>query len=117
MLEALRKVYEHDALAKDRELTPLERLAFHQQLSGPVMADLATWLNEQLDGQVEPNSTLGQAMRYLQKHWQALTLFLREPGAPLDNNICERALKRVILHRRTATSFAPKTAPTSLMCS
>jgi len=42
---------------------------------------------------VEPNSGLGQAIAYLLKHWEKLTLFLREPGAPLDNNLCERALK------------------------
>ena len=27
---------------------------------------------------------------------------LRKPGAPLDNNICERALKKAILHRKNA---------------
>jgi hypothetical protein len=31
---------------------------------------------------VEPNSGLGQAISYMQKHWQKLTLFLRVPGAP-----------------------------------
>jgi len=32
-------------------------------------------------------------------------LFLRQPGAPLDNNICERALKKVILHRKNALFY------------
>ena len=39
------------------------------------------------------------------KHWEKLTLFLRVPGAPLDNNICERALKKAILHRKNALFF------------
>ena len=39
------------------------------------------------------------------KHWEKLTLFLREPGAPLDNNLCERALKRAILHRKNALFY------------
>ena len=39
-------------------------------------------------------------MQYLIDHWQALTLFLRVAGAPLDNNVCERALKKAILHRK-----------------
>jgi len=39
------------------------------------------------------------------KHWQKLTLFLRQAGAPLDNNICERALKKAILHRKNALFF------------
>jgi hypothetical protein len=36
------------------------------------------------------------------KHWEELTLFLRQSGAPLDNNICEQALKKAILHRKNA---------------
>ena len=39
------------------------------------------------------------------KHWHKLTLFLRLPGAPLDNNICERALKKAIRHRRNSLFF------------
>jgi hypothetical protein len=41
----------------------------------------------------------------MRKHWEKLTLFLREPGAPLDNNVCERALKKAILHRKNAYFF------------
>ena len=54
---------------------------------------------------VEPNSSLGRAISYLLKHWERLTLFLRVPGAPLDNNICERALKTAILHRKNALFY------------
>jgi hypothetical protein len=49
---------------------------------------------------VEPNSALGEAISYLLKRWDALTLFLRKAGAPLDNNTCEQALKKAILHRK-----------------
>jgi hypothetical protein len=49
---------------------------------------------------VEPNSGLGKAFRYLLKHWEPLTLFLRLSGSPLDNNICEQGLKRAVLHRK-----------------
>jgi hypothetical protein len=38
-------------------------------------------------------------------HWGPLTLFLREPGAPLDNNIVERSLKKAILHRKNALFY------------
>ncbi len=34
-----------------------------------------------------------------------LPLFLRVAGAPLDNNVCERALKKAILHRKNAMFF------------
>jgi len=39
------------------------------------------------------------------RHWEKLTLFLRQAGAPLDNNICERALKKAILHRKNALFY------------
>lgn len=39
------------------------------------------------------------------KRWDKLTLFLRVAGAPIDNNICERALKRAILHRKNSLFY------------
>jgi len=55
--------------------------------------------------QVEPNLGLGKAITYFLRHWKALTAFLREASAPLDNNVCERALKRAILHRKNALCY------------
>jgi len=70
------------------------------------MAELKRWLTEQIEQKiVEPNSGLGEAMGYMLRHWEKLTLFLRQAGAPLDNNVCERALKKVILHRKNAYFF------------
>ena len=34
-----------------------------------------------------------------------MTTFLREAGAPLDNNIAERSLKRAVLHRKNALFY------------
>ena len=106
VLEQLAEVYQHDALAREQKLSPEARLQFHQAHSGPVMERLQAWLTAQFDSRlVEPNSALGEAITYLLKHWEKLTLFLRQPGAPLDNNVCERALKRAILHRKNAMFF------------
>ena len=106
VLETLAKVYKNDEIAKDRRLTPGQRLSFHQQRSSRLMKDLKNWLNEQLDQKkVEPNSGLGQAIAYMLKHWKPLTAFLRIRNAPLDNNMCERALKKAILHRKNALFY------------
>jgi hypothetical protein len=106
VLEAFQSVYRNDALARERGLTADERLALHQAESGPVMEQLRAWLKRQFDERlVEPNSALGAAINYLRKHWEKLTLFLRVPGAPLDNNLCERALKKAILHRKNALFY------------
>src|SRR4029077_18145297 len=42
---------------------------------------------------------------YLWRHWRPLTLFLRIAGAPVDNNIVERTLKRAVLHRKNALFY------------
>jgi hypothetical protein len=101
VLERLAEVYRAEEQAQG--LGPDERLRFHQTHSGPVMTALREWLSAQLDERrVEPNSGLGRAIRYLLTHWEPLTLFLRKPGAPLDNNVAERALKKCILNRKNA---------------
>ncbi len=104
VLETLGQVYGHDAEA--RELTAEERLRFHQERSGPVMDELHGWLETQFaERKTEPNSGLGKAITYLLRHWRPLTLFLRQAGAPIDNNIVERALKRAVLHRKNALFY------------
>jgi len=106
LLRTLAEVYRNDALSRQQGMSPEERLRFHQEKSGPPMNDLERWLKEQLEeGKVEPNSGLGQAISYMKKHWGKLTMFLQVPGAPLDNNICERALKKVILHRKNSLFY------------
>jgi transposase len=106
LLEALAVVYRNDASARKRALAPEARLQWHQQESGPTMEQLHAWLTRQLDEKLaEPNSALGGAIRYTLKHWEKLTLFLRQAGAPLDNNVCERALKKAILHRKNALFY------------
>jgi hypothetical protein len=106
VLEALSVVYHNDAVARQRKLSPQARLEFHQAESGPTMEDLRIWLVQQFDQRrVEPNSALGGAMTYLLRRWEKLTLFLRVPGAPLDNNLCERALKKAIRHRRNSLFY------------
>lgn len=103
VLQIIKAVYQNDADAKEQGLSDDERLVWHQTRSGPKMAELKLWMTEQIEQKkVEPNSGLGEAIGYMLRHWEELTLFLRQPGAPLDNNVCERALKRAILHRKNA---------------
>lgn len=106
VLVSFRDVFHHDALAREQNLDPEQRLYFHQRLSGPILADLHRWIQDQFDQKkVEPNSGLGGALQYLLNHWAPLTLFLRVPGAPLDNNLVERGLKMAILHRKNSLSY------------
>jgi len=106
VIEQLGKVYYREALIQKEGLSPEDRLLQHQTHSGPVMAELESWARKQFQEKlVEPNSGLGKAIKYLLKHWTKLTCFLRVPGAPLDNNACERVLKHAILHRKNALFY------------
>ena len=106
VLETLGDVYKYDAEARAAKLSPQDRLLFHQQHSEPIMTTLQQWMQAQLTQHlVEPNSGLGKAITYFLRHWKGLTAFLRDPGVPLDNNICERALKRAVLHRKNALFY------------
>ena len=106
VLEELRTVYKNDAFTTQQQMSEDERLRYHQQQSEPVMKELKKWLKAQgAEKKVEPNSSLGEAIGYMLKHWDKLTLFLTVPGAPLDNNIVERALKRAIQHRKNSLFY------------
>jgi hypothetical protein len=106
VLESLSEVYGYDAVAREQGMSPDERLRFHQEHSSPVMEKLHAWCEVQFEERkVEPNSGLGQAITYLLRHWEKLTLFLRKERAPLDNNIVERALKKAILHRKNSLFY------------
>ncbi len=107
VVEALKSVYEHDEEAREQQLSAQERLAYHQTYSEPILTTLKAWLEQQTDERlVEPNSSLGKAIAYLLGHWPTLTRFLTEPGAPLDNNTAERALKLCIRQRQNSLFYA-----------
>ena len=95
-----------DQQAKREDLSPPERLLLDRQERAPRMKILDDWRARQFtEHTVEPNSGLGQAISTMQNHWHKLTLFLRVPGAPLDNDSCERAFKKAILHRKNALFY------------
>lgn len=106
MIDGLAIVYHYDAIAKKEKMDPDTRLAYHKLHSAPIMASLKGWLAQKLEGnEVEPNSSLGKAMKYMLKHWEGLTRFLHVPGAMLDNSISERALKIPIRSRKNSLFY------------
>src|SRR5215475_8554282 len=106
VVQALKLVYEHDDAAREQQLSAEERLVYHQPYSAPILTTLKTWLEEQTaQRRVEPNSSLGHAITYLLKYWGSLTRFLTEPGAPLDHNSAERALKLCIRQRKNSLFY------------
>ena len=104
IMKKLGKVFEIDA--KTREMTDDNRLVYHIEHSKPIMFALHEQITDLLASHdVEPNDELAKALRYFQHHWVALTRFLSVAGAPIDNNIVERALKLAIRVRKNALFY------------
>lgn len=104
VLDAIAEVYGVEAETKG--MSAEARLRHHQRKSGPVLSALKNWIEKQIaEKRVEPNSSLGQALRYVLKHWDGLTRFLTVADCPLDNNEAERALKRAVLLRKNALFY------------
>lgn len=86
VLAAISKVYETDAETKGMDGG--ERLKHHQAKSAPVMNKLREWIEQQFkQKQVEPNSRLGQALRYVRKHWEGLTRLLTIANCPVTTTL------------------------------
>jgi hypothetical protein len=104
ILSLLGGVFKNDAVTKG--MSQEERLAYHQQHSASLMDQAFIFMTLLMKkDHVEPRSTLGKAITYMLKRWTGFTCFLRVPGAPLDNNIIERALKLMIRFRKNALFF------------
>jgi len=89
---------------------PEDRLKWHQQKSAPIMEELKSYCNGLFESKaVEPNSSLGKAIAYLNNHWEAFTLFLRIPGVILTNNENEQLIKRAVLNRKNGYFFRNET--------
>jgi transposase len=113
VVDALKLVDEHDEEARTQQLRAEERLSYHQRYSAPVFTALQGWLEQQTARRlVEPNSSLGKAIAYMLEHWETLTRCLHEPGAPLDTNVAERALKLAIRQRKNSLFYATEHSAT-----
>ena len=106
VIEKIGLIYKHDKEAKEKNMSAIQRQLYHKAYSAPVMQELKTWMQRQIDEHLtEPNGGLGKAIAYMQTHWEKLTRFLTVPGAPLDNNIVERFLKLSIRCRKNSLFY------------
>jgi transposase len=104
VLKQIGEIYQNEK--QTAGMSDEERLAYHQEQSGPVMAELKQWMDEQVtEKKVEPNSSLGKAIDYFQSHFEGLSAYLRYAGAPLDNNACEQVLKPAVIIRKNSYGY------------
>ena len=109
VLQQYYQIWEHERTLQASKSNEQQRLEFHAQHSWPVMESIRKWGEAQLEvdpqtdrAQCEANSTLGQAIRYFLNHYEGLTQFCKVLGAPIDNNLAEQQIKKVVLNRKNA---------------
>lgn len=103
ILDIIGHLYTIDRWIKEDEMSMENRLKHHQLFSAQAVDELYDYLEKiSLMDHIEPGTTLGQSIRYTMNHWEGLTLFLRQVGAPMDNNVCEQAIKVAILSRKNS---------------
>lgn len=63
------------------------------------MNDLFAWLEEQ-EPCCPPDGPLNKAINYILNRRDELSCFLSDGAVPLDNNICERVIRPVVMGRK-----------------
>jgi transposase len=64
------------------------------------LSRLGDWLEGPIAKSVLPASKLGGALQYIRNHWDALNVYVNDGRLPIDNNQCERLMKRVAIGRK-----------------
>lgn len=106
LLNWIGRLYHYDDCAKEMGFTGSARRYYHRHHSKPVLHRIHRCLIK-LEAQkaFEPSSSMGKAIRYILKRWDAVTLFLHEDDVPLDNSESERSLKDAIVHRKNSLFY------------
>ena len=103
VLDTYGKIWEHEAIIKDKKMSDEKRLAYHQEHSLPAMTSIREWAVKKMESEdFEEYSALGKAIKYFHKYYDGLIMFCVVLGAPIDNNRMEEKLKIVIRGRKTA---------------
>jgi transposase len=96
-IAAMSELYAIESRAK--ELSPELRGQLRLAKSRPVLAKIEALLLQYLHA-VTPNSLLGKALHYLSSQWPKLTRFVDNGAWPIDNNLCENAIRPFVVGRR-----------------
>ena len=99
VVESVRALYAVEHAAK--AMKPAERLALRKENSAPIVVALRDRL-ERWKLELLPKHPMMDAINYALNQWQAMTTFLNDAAVPLDNNISEREMKRVVINRKNS---------------
>jgi transposase len=95
----IRQLYavEEQARGKSHE----DRLCLRQSQAQPILATLRerlwTWKDQLL-----PKHPMAEAIHYALNQWNELNVFAADGAVPIDNNVSEREMKRIVLNRKNS---------------
>ena len=103
VLDTYGKIWENEAVVKNKQMSDEQRLAYHQEHSLTSMTSIRDWAQKKTESDsFEEYSALGKAIKYFLKYYPGLIMFCVALGMPIDNNRMEEKLKIVIRGRKTA---------------
>lgn len=100
-MELVRALYVVEKQAQSKDASVAERFELRQQQSAPVLAQLRERLLSWKE-QLLPKHPMAEAVNYALGQWQELNVFCSDGAVPIDNNISEREMKRVVLNRKNS---------------
>lgn len=98
-IEMVRSLYAVEKQAAG--LSVDKRLELRHSQSVPVLSELRAKLLVWKE-QLLPKHPMAEAINYALGQWQELTVFSSDGAVPIDNNMSEREMKRVVLNRKNS---------------
>jgi len=95
----IRRLYEIEREAKNRELLGAELIEFRREHALPLIEEFHDWLKARI-GSTPPKGLLGRAMNYAMKQWKRLVVYVEYPHVGLDNNAAENAIRPFAVGRK-----------------
>lgn len=97
LLERIARLYRVEEEIRGRP--PDVRRRHRHERSKPEIEELRVVIDDALH-RLSPKSAMAKALSYGRKRWTALTRFLDEGAAEIDNNIAERSMRSIAIGRK-----------------
>ena len=96
-IAAIGELYAVESKAKEKSAS--ERQQLHDELSRPILTRIEALLMKYLHA-ITPGSLMGKALHYLSAQWPKLIRYVENGAWPIDNNLCENAIRPFVIGRR-----------------
>jgi transposase len=100
-ITAITRLYAVEAKAKGKTVT--ERTQLREASSRSILTEIQHLLVTHRHS-VTPGSLLGKALHYLEAQWPKLIRYVENGAWPIDNNLCENAIRPFVVGRRIGSS-------------